>query len=277
MDWKGKVVWITGGGSGIGLALALECARRGASVAVSGRRLDRLAAAVAAIEATGARGLAVRCDVTVDEDIAAAVAAVVAELGRLDVAVANAGFSVAGRIERLDGDDWRRQLNTNVVGAALTARYALPELLKTKGRVVLVASVASQLAYPAGGPYCASKYALRAIGQVLSLELHGTGVSCTLIHPGFVESEIARVDNQGVHDPERSDPRPAQLMWPADKAARVMASAIGARKREFVFTGHGRFAGFMGRHAPGLMHFAMTRGAAGKNIKKLDKATRFEG
>lgn len=272
MDWKQKVVWVTGGGSGIGLAVAVEFARRGARVAVSGRRVEKLADAVAAINAAGGEGLAVRCDVTVDEDIPAAVAEVVAAFGRLDVAVANAGFSVAGRIDRLSGDDWRRQLNTNVVGAALTARHALPELVKTGGRVALVASVAAQLAYPSGGPYCASKYALRAIGQVLSLELHGTGVSCTLIHPGFVESEIARVDNQGVHDPDRADPRPAKLMWSADKAARVMVSAIGSRKREYVFTGHGRFASFMGRHVPGFMHFAMTRGAAGRNVKKLSQA-----
>ena len=253
------VVWITGGGSGIGAALALEFARQGADVAVSGRRVDRLADTVARIEALGRRGLAVTCDVTDDADVARAVAEVVAALGRLDVVVANAGFGVAGKIEALPIEAWHRQFATNVCGVASTIRHALPHLRESRGRLALIASVAGLLPTPGNGAYAASKYAVRGLGQTLAIELAGSGVTCTLIHPGFVASEIAQVDNDGRHHPGRRDPRPAKLMWTAEDAARVCVRAIHRRAREYTFTVHGRIGGFLGRHLPGLVHFAMVR------------------
>ena len=257
--FQDKVVWITGGGSGIGKALALQFAKEGASVAVSGRRDERLQEVVDEIVENDGKGMGVRCDVTDEASVAEAVQKVVRTFGGLDVAVANAGFSVAGRIEKLSAADWRRQLDVNVIGVAMTARYALPHLRERKGRLVLVGSVSSMLVAPGFGAYSASKYAVRAIGQALAAELHGSGVSCTTIHPGYIESEIAQVDNQGRFDPQRQDKRPKNLMWPADRAARVMVDAVARRKREYTFTGHGKVGAFAGRHAPGLVHFSMTR------------------
>jgi NAD(P)-dependent dehydrogenase (short-subunit alcohol dehydrogenase family) len=254
-----QVVWITGGGTGIGRALALEFARQGATVAVSGRREERLQEVVQAIEAKGSKAIAVRCDVTDEASVAEAAQKVVRTLGGLDVTVANAGFSVAGRIEKLSAADWRRQLDVNVIGVAMTARYAIPHLRERKGRLALIGSVAAMLSTPGMGAYSASKYAVRAIGQALSAELHESGVSCTTIHPGYIESEIARVDNQGRHDPDREDRRPKNLMWSADRAARVMVDAIAKRKREYTFTGHGKLGAFAGRHLPGLVHYGVTR------------------
>ncbi|MGB5698174.1 MAG: SDR family oxidoreductase, partial [Polyangiales bacterium] len=136
--FENQVVWITGGGSGIGRALGLAFAKEGAVVAVSGRREDRLQEVVQEVEASGAKALAVRCDVTDEASVAEAVQTVVRTFGGLDVAVANAGFSVAGRIEKLSAADWRRQLDVNVIGVAMTARYAIPHLKKRKGRLALV-------------------------------------------------------------------------------------------------------------------------------------------
>lgn len=260
LAFEDKVVWITGGGSGLGRAMALEFARQGATVAVSGRRADRLEEVVAEIEVLGRRGLAVPCDVTVEDEVFAAAKTVVETLWKLDVVVANAGFAVAGRITKLDAAAWRRQFDVNVVGLTTTVRAAVPELEKTRGRIALVGSVAGLIAAPGTGAYSASKYAVRAIAQTLAVELNGSGISTTLIQPGFVESEIAQVDNQGRYNPNRKDLRPDKLMWPADRAARVMVKAIHDRKRDFVFTGHGKLFGFLGQHFPGLTHFAFTRG-----------------
>lgn len=270
-QWQDQVAWITGAGSGIGRALAIELGRQGAIVAVSGRRQERLEEVAREVEAAGGRALAVPCDVTEESDVVRAVSSVVDELGRLDLAIANAGFSVAGAVRDLSAEDWRRQLDTNVVGAAITARHALPHLERTKGRVALVGSVSALLPTPRMAAYTASKYALRAIGQTLSIELEGTGVSCTLVHPGFVESEIARVDNEGRFDPSRKDRRPKQLMWPADRAAREMLRAIRARKREHVFTGHGKLGAAIGQHMPGLAHFVMSRGTAKRQAAGVTK------
>ncbi len=259
-SYADQVAWITGGGSGIGRATALELGRRGAKVAVSGRRADRLAAVVSDLEAAGAEALAVSCDVRDEQQIEGAVKAVVDRFGKLDVVLASAGFSVAGKVVDLKGEDWRRQLETNVVGAALTVRHALPHLRKTKGRIGLIGSVASFLCQPKLAAYSASKFAVRAIGQTLAIELHGSGVSCTTIHPGFVDSEIAKVDNSGHFDPARNDRRPKNLMWPADQAAEVIVKALSRRKREVVFTAHGKVGAFVGQHWPGLAHLVMTRG-----------------
>jgi NAD(P)-dependent dehydrogenase (short-subunit alcohol dehydrogenase family) len=252
-----KVVWITGGGTGIGKALALEFASRDCDVAVSGRREHKLQEAIDEIEQAGAVGLAVPCDVTDEEQLDEAVQQIVDQFGRLDVAVANAGYSANGRIENLSADEWRHQMDVNVVGLAQTARYALPELEKTDGRVVLMGSVAGTVGLPDSGAYCASKSAVRSIGQTLSIELADSSVSCTTIQPGFVDSEIHKVDSHGQRHEDWKDPRPQKLMWPADKAARVMADAIAKRKREFTFTGHGRVTSFVGQHFPGLLNFVM--------------------
>lgn len=260
--FEGKVAWITGGGSGIGRAVAEELAERGAKVAVSGRRLERLEEVVAAIEAAGGEASAIRCDVTREDSVKQAVGEVVLRFGQLDIAMANAGFAIAGKIERLSAEDWRRQLDTNVIGLAITARHALPQLRKTRGRLVLLGSISALLPTPGMGAYSASKHAVRAIGQTLAMELHGSGVSCTTIHPGFVASEIAKVDNEGHFDGDRPDKRPANLMWPSDKAARVMVNAIHRRTREFVFTGHGKVGAFIGMHWPGVAHLVLSRNSA---------------
>jgi short-subunit dehydrogenase len=88
----------------------------------------------------------------------------------------------------------------------------------------------------------------------------GTGVSCTTIHPGFVVSEIARIDNEGEWHPERPDARPAILMWPTDKAAKVMVNAIMKRKRNYVFTTHGRVLVWLQRWFPGLVRTIISKG-----------------
>lgn len=254
-----RVVWITGASAGLGLEMAREFAARGAHVAVSARRGQRLSALAAELEHNGRRALAVPCDVTDEPALREAVARVVDHFGRLDVAVANAGFAVRGSIEELSAEDWRRQLETNVVGAAITARHALPHLRQCRGRLALVGSAAGFLCASSGAAYTSSKYAVRALGQCLSIQLHGSGVSCTTLHPGFVTSEIGQVDNQGRFDSGSQDCRPARLMWPTDRAARVMVDAIWRRKRELVFTAHGRFGAFVGMHLPSVVHFAMTR------------------
>ena len=253
------VVWITGGGTGLGRAMALELAARGAHVAVSGRRVEPLNEVAEAVRAAGCRALAVVCDVTDDDAVRETADRVVEEFGRLDIAIANAGFGVGGKIADTPASAWRRQFDVNVIGLTSTIRWALPHLNESRGRMVLIGSVAGFLAAPGVGAYNASKYAVRAIGQTLSIELAGSGVTCTTIHPGFVESEIAQVDNDGVYHPEWEDRRPAALMWPADRAAKTMVNAIVARKREFVFTGHGKIGALAGRHTPGLLHFAMTK------------------
>ncbi|MCA9689122.1 MAG: SDR family oxidoreductase, partial [Myxococcales bacterium] len=244
--------WITGGGSGIGRALARRFVQEGAFVAISGRRADKLDTVCAELEAIGGRCCALPCDVTDEAQIIAAVRHLSRAQGRLDVVVANAGFCALGRVADLSADTWRRQLEVNLIGAAMTVRHALPWLEERGGRVALMSSAAAFLGLPSGAAYGASKAALSLLGATLSVELRGQGVSCTTLHPGFVESEIDQVDNQGRFDARRVDRRPRALMWTAEAAALPMIDAIYRRRRERAITGHARLAVALGRHLPGL-------------------------
>jgi short-subunit dehydrogenase len=248
----GQVVLITGASSGIGAALAREFARRGADLVLVARRRDRLTAVAAEIAGLGRRALALAGDVTVDGDLERAVAETKRAFGRLDVAVANAGFGVVGPVERLTLDDYRRQFETNVFGVLRTVYAALPELRATRGRLLIIGSVTGYVATPGSSPYAMSKFAVRALAEALGHELAPAGVAVTLASPGFVESEIRRVDNAGRFS-GAPEPIPAWLIMPAPRAARQIVRAVARRRREVVVTGHGKVAVFTQRHAPWLV------------------------
>lgn len=259
-----KVVWITGGGSGIGAALTAEYASRGFWVVISGRREEKLLQVKKDIEASGGSCLSSVCDVCKDEDIKASLAQIIETCGRLDIVIANAGFAVNGRIEILTTEDWHRQLNVNVIGATQTVRFSLPHLQKTSGRIVLISSVMAYVRAPKSGAYAASKAALTAIGETLHQELAGSGISCTVVHPGFVESEIGQVDKHGVFQESEKDRRPAKMLWPKEKAAKVIARAVEKRKRMFTFTAHGKLGVLIARYCPSVIYYALTWGKAKK-------------
>lgn len=246
-------VFVTGGSSGIGAALAKEFARRGARVVIAARSGHRLEAVREEIRRGGGWAEAVVSDVTDDASVVSAVDRAVALLGGLDVVVANAGFGVVGKVEELDLDDFRRQFETNVFGVLRTVKAAVPHLKKSRGVLAIMGSVSGYLAVPGSAPYSMSKFAVRALAESLRGELAPYGVSVVLVSPGFVESNIRRVDNRGVLHEDAPDSAPARLVMPAAKAARIMVRAILKRQAEVVVTGHGKLAVFLARHFPGLV------------------------
>ena len=260
----GKIALITGASSGIGAALARELARDGVDLVLTARREDRLRELAREIETTGRRALAVSCDVTRDGDLERAVAAAVERFGRLDIAIANAGFGVAGPVQDLTLDDFRRQMETNVFGVLRTLYASLPELRKTRGQFVIVGSVSGHVPTPATSAYCMSKFAVRGLAESIHDELAASGVAVTLVSPGFVDSDIRRVDNHGKVREEAPDPVPAWLRVPTHRAARTIVRAIHRRRREVVVTGHGKALVFLYRHAPWLLEFLIARFGAPK-------------
>ena len=118
-SFQNKVVWITGGGSGLGRAMAIEFARQGANVAVSGRREQNLIDVVTEIEKNNSKGLPIICDVSKEEDIINAVAQIVENFRQLDVVIANAAIPMTGKIDELTKDEWKRVYDINVIGMAM--------------------------------------------------------------------------------------------------------------------------------------------------------------
>jgi len=255
--FAGKVVLITGASSGIGEAMARAYAAEGADLVLVARREDRLQALSAEVQRLGRRAVAVAADVTRDGDLEKAVAAGVAGLGRVDVAVANAGFGVMGHVDNLAIEDYRRQLETNVFGVLRTLYAALPELKKNRGSFVVVGSVSGHVPTPDTSAYCMSKFAIRGFCESIQPELALHGVAVTLVSPGFVESEIRTLDNRGQHHAGAKDPIPPWLQMPAATAARQIVRATASRRREIVVTMHGKFAVFLYRHFPWLVHLVL--------------------
>jgi short-subunit dehydrogenase len=266
-----RTVLITGASSGIGEALAEEFAEQGAQLVLAARRKERLEALATRLEKVGTRSRVVECDVTRDGDLERAVQAAVEAFGSLDIVVANAGFGVAGDFGELSLDDYRRQFETNVFGVLRTAFAALPELRKSRGSLVLLGSVAGHVSLPGSTPYSMSKFAVRAFSEGLHAELAAEGVSVTLISPGFVRSEIRRVDNQGrlrEGADQLEEHTFRSLVMPADRAAREIVSAVAAGRREAIITGHGKAAVWVQRHFPWVFHLAAARGLRSRGRAK---------
>jgi clavulanate-9-aldehyde reducatase len=185
-----KVALVTGASSGIGRATALALAAAGASVAIAARRVDRLADLEKEIRGHDVDALTLALDVTDEDAVRAAVASTVDTLGGLDVVVNNAGIMLLGQIEGADTQDWRRMLDTNVLGLMYVSHAALPHLLERKGTLVQISSTAGRVARSGSGAYNASKWAVNAFSEALRQEVTGRGVRVVVIEPGVVATEL---------------------------------------------------------------------------------------
>jgi NADP-dependent 3-hydroxy acid dehydrogenase YdfG len=193
-----KVFLITGASSGIGAATARRAAEAGFRLVLAARSQDKLDALVAEL---GDRALAVRTDVTSWEDNEALVAAATERFGRLDVAFANAGFGAKSGWLNDTPEHWREMVLTNVLGAAYTARAAIPALKETQGHLLLTGSVAGRIAIP-GSLYSATKWAVTGMGEGIRADLNGTGVRTTLIEPGQVDTPFFDTPREGRLEPD---------------------------------------------------------------------------
>jgi short-subunit dehydrogenase len=261
--FRDKTVLVTGASSGIGEGLAWQLGTSGAKLTLAARRLAALESLADRLAKAGApRPLVATCDVTRDGDVERAVSESVRHWGTLDVVIANAGFGVVGPLDRLSIDDYRRQFETNVFGVLRTIYAALPHVEHSKGHVVIIGSVAGWTSTPGGSPYAMSKFAVRALANAITPELRRSAVKVTLISPGFVVSDIRRVDNQGVLQAGATDPIPAWLALGTSKAVRQILKAIEQGKREQIVTGHGKLLVLVERFAPWMIRAVAQRLAA---------------
>jgi len=176
------VFLITGASTGIGAATARHAAQAGYRPVLAARSEAKLQALAGEVD-----GLAIRCDVTEWADQEALVQRTLDELGRIDVAFANAGFGGPRGFDKGDPAEWRQMILTNVYGCALTIRATMPALRQSRGHLLLTGSVAGRRALP-GSLYSATKWAVTAMGEAARLDFNDTGVRVTLIEPGLVDT-----------------------------------------------------------------------------------------
>jgi meso-butanediol dehydrogenase/(S,S)-butanediol dehydrogenase/diacetyl reductase len=189
----GKVALITGGGTGIGRAIALAFVREGAKVAVAGRRKEKLEETVREVEKLGGRGLAIVCDVAKAKDGERAVKETAKEFGELNVLVNNAGILHAATIEGTSEDQWDKLLTTNLKGPFLMCKAALPEFRKAGGgTIVNVGSVLGLVGMKDRAAYCASKGGVTLLTKAMALDHAHENVRSNCICPSIVETELVQ-------------------------------------------------------------------------------------
>jgi short-subunit dehydrogenase len=215
---KGKTAVVTGASSGIGRAVALELARRGANVVLAARRIHPLEETAAACRALGVQATAVTTDVTSRADCQR----LIESAGTVDILINNAGFGTFDAIVDADAADLERMMSTNYFGMLHCTQSALPQMLERRsGAVVNVASIAGIMGYARMGGYCATKFAVIGLTEALRDEVIGQGVRVAMVCPGTTETEFFRTA-------DRSRMPGASRLIPAVSAERVARAVCDA-------------------------------------------------
>jgi NADP-dependent 3-hydroxy acid dehydrogenase YdfG len=211
-------VLVTGGGRGIGRAIALRFAREGASVVVAARTATEIDKVVGEIEAAGGKGMAAQLDVREEQSVAAAMWRAFEFLGdEIDVLVNNAGVFHVAPLEQTEYDRWRWMFQANVDGPFFVTKECLPALKASgRGHIFNIASLAGKRGYAGNTAYCASKYALRGFGDALREELRPSGIRVSTVYPTSTDTTIfdgvpGNWDRSKMHKPEEV----AEVLWKA--------------------------------------------------------------
>ncbi len=197
----GKVAIVTGGARGIGQKIAARLAGEGAAVAVVDLKPEWCGETVAAVEAAGARALALGCNVASSGDVDACVKAVIAEFGRVDIMVNNAGITKDGLLMRMSDDDWDAVIDVNLKGTFLFTRAVARPMMKNKsadgvqlgGSIVNLASVVGIMGNAGQANYTASKGGVIALTKTTAKELGSRNIRCNAGAPGFIQSKMTDV------------------------------------------------------------------------------------
>jgi short-subunit dehydrogenase len=223
--WSNKVVLVTGASSGIGRGLATEMARRGALVGLLARREDLLRQIVKELDAAGGRALALPADVTDPNVVRQAVDELSTRFGPVDVLFANAGVGATTHAAELRAEQVAGLIDVNVKGVVNSVTAVIGDMVKRgRGQLVAISSLAAYRGLPKSAAYCSSKAAVSAFFESLRLDLHGSGVEVTIIHPGFIKTPLTAG-------------RQAHLPWLMElsDAVNKILKATEARKKSYAF------------------------------------------
>ena len=250
---KDKVVIITGGSSGIGLACAEVFAREGAKVVITGRNEQRLLQAVSQLKSKGFSITPMVADSSLESDNRRIAADTVAAFGGIDILINNAGISMRALFEELDLKVFQQVMDINFYGTVYATKFCLPHILKSKGSVIGISSINGYRGTPARTAYTASKYAMQGFLEALRTEVMKRGVHVLVACPGFTASNIRNAALTADGSLQGESPRDEGKMMTSEEVAEAILKAVKKRKRDLVLTTEGKLAVFLNKWVPGLM------------------------
>lgn len=246
---KNKVVVITGASSGIGAALAVEVARRGGHLVLASRsgKTDP------ALEHLKARVLHVITDVTNQKSCENLINQAIKEYGRIDILINNAGISMRALFEEVDIQVLHQLMNTNFWGTVYCTKFALPWLLKTRGSLVGISSIAGYKGLPGRTGYSASKFAIQGFLEVLRIENMKKGLHVLIACPGFTASNIRNVALSKDGTSQGETPLDEGKLMSAETVAVAVCDAIEHRRERLTLTFQGKLTVFLNKFFPKFM------------------------
>lgn len=251
---NGKVVIITGGSSGIGKACAFAFARQGCKVVITGRNGIHLHEAAAEIrKSTGAEVLKVESDVSYQADCKRIIDETLTEFGRIDILINNAGISMRALFSDVEMSVIKQLMDINFWGTVYCTKYALPEIMKVKGSIVGISSIAGIKGLPGRTGYSASKFAMGGFLESLRIENLKTGLHVMTVYPGYTASNIRKTAlNKDGKQQEESPLNENKLDTP-EKVAEEIVKGIFKRKKTLVLSTQGKLVVFINKFFPGLL------------------------
>lgn len=198
-DLTGKIAIVTGGNGGIGLGMARGLARAGAGIVIAGRNKDKSEEVVRDIEALGASALAVSVDVTDIASVGAMVEATLAQMGRIDILINNAGMSVRQPAHALSLDDWQTVMNTNLTSAFICAKTVYPAMKQAGGgKIINIGSMTSIFGAAYAPAYAASKGGIVQFTKSIALSWAADNIQANAILPGWIDTALTRTAREQV-------------------------------------------------------------------------------
>jgi short-subunit dehydrogenase len=254
MKLNNKIVIITGASSGIGKSLAIECAKRGANVVLAARQYVTLCEIAQDLEKQyNIKALAVQCDVAIEGDCEHLVKQALTTFGKIDVLINNAGISMRALFQDADLKVLKSLMDVNFWGTVYCTKYALPEILKTKGSLVGVSSIAGYKGLPGRTGYSASKFAMNGFLDSLRVENLKTGVHVLTACPGFTASNIRNTALAKDGSQQGESSMDENKMMSSEEVARIIADGIENRSRTLIMTRQGKLTVMLSKFLPAFL------------------------
>lgn len=250
---KDKVIIITGASSGIGKACAEAFGKAGGKIVITGRNEKSLLETSTFLTSQGIDNLPIVADVSLEEDNYKVVELAIKKYGKIDILINNAGISMRALFEDLEVEVIKKVMDINFYGTVYATKSALPYILKSKGSIIGISSIAGKRGLPARTGYSASKFAMEGFLEALRTELLHKGVHVLTACPGFTASNIRNAALASDGSTQGESPRDEAKMMTAETVAQEILKATLKRKRTLVLTFQGKLAVFLNKWLPKLM------------------------